>query len=68
MKTKKTTVYAQKLHSGNVAISSKNGDDYYGTFIHNYPDCPKKLSRFITINGVSYILKWHPDYDGPIGK
>ena len=61
MRNKKTTVYAQKLHSGNVAITSKNGDKYYGIFIHNYLDRPKKLSRFVTINNVHYILKWHPD-------
>jgi len=63
MKTKMTTVYAQKLVSGDVAITSKHGDKYYGIFPRYFASCPKKLSRFVTINGVHYILKWHPDYD-----
>jgi hypothetical protein len=68
MKKKMTTVYAQKLPSGNVAITSKDGSKYFCVFPSHFACCPKKLSRFVTINGVSYILKWHPDWEEPAPK
>jgi len=55
------TAYAQRMPSGNVYVTRKDGS-LIGTFLAGRSDTPTKRHRSVTINCARRPIVWLPDY------